>query len=165
MPLTKTTTRAFAASLAMVAAGGTIAGAAVFHLPILGLGRADVASANASPAVKRAAPVARKKVRAKVIVKTRYADEIVHVPTTSGAPPAAATAPAFAAPASQPSSTDPVGVVAEPDETTTLPSPATTVAEHDDEGEDEHEHEHEEADEPDEVEHAHDASDDSVEQP
>src|SRR4051794_10594294 len=36
--LNRTTTRALAASVAMVAAGGTVAGAAVFHIPVLGFG-------------------------------------------------------------------------------------------------------------------------------
>jgi hypothetical protein len=164
VPLTKTTTRAFAASLVMVAAGGTIAGAAVFHLPILGLGRADVASASAAPVAKRAVPVAPKKVHPKVIVKTRYADQIVHVPAPSVASSATPVAAAVtSAPAQPPApSPDPVGTIAEPEETTTTPpSPSTTVAEHDDEGE----HDHEDAAEPDEVEHTHHASDDSVEQP
>ena len=84
--LTKTTTRAFAASLAMVAAGGTIAGAAVFHLPILGLGRADAASAKRRAARRQArrSGCARRLSR-KVVVKTRYADVIVHVPAPSAA--------------------------------------------------------------------------------
>ena len=41
VPFTKTTIRAFAASIAFVAAGATLAGAAVFHLPVLGFGSAS----------------------------------------------------------------------------------------------------------------------------
>ena len=80
MQLTKTTTRAFAASLALVAAGGTIAGAAVFHLPILGFGRADAASANGRAAAAKRPLRSLDKAQPKVIVKTRYVDVIVHVP-------------------------------------------------------------------------------------
>jgi hypothetical protein len=166
---TKTTTRAFAASLAMVAAGGTIAGAAVFHLPILGLGRADVASADAtSTAPKRVVHAVPKKAHRKVVVKTRYADVIVHVPApSSGGSGGAAAIPApSAAPTLQPASSEPVDSVpevTEPEETTTTSvSTPSTVGEHDDEGE--HEDDGEPADAPDVSEHD-DASSAVVGQP
>jgi hypothetical protein len=81
VPFTKTTTRALAASVALVAAGATVAAAAVFELPILGFGRATVASASAVPA--RAVAVHRR-VKPKVIVKVRYVDDVVHRPAPVG---------------------------------------------------------------------------------
>jgi hypothetical protein len=75
VPFTKTTTRALAASIALVAAGATVAAAAVFQLPILGFGHATVASASAVPA---RVVVVRRRVEPKVIVKVRYVDDIVH---------------------------------------------------------------------------------------
>lgn len=81
MPFTKTTTRALAASVALVAAGATVAAAAVFQLPILGFGRATVASASAVPV---RAVVVRQRVKPKVIVKIRYVDDIVHRPAPVG---------------------------------------------------------------------------------
>jgi hypothetical protein len=74
VPFTKTTTRALAASIALVAAGATVAAAAVFQLPILGFGHASIAAASAVPA--RA--VVQRSVEPKVIVKVRYVDDIVH---------------------------------------------------------------------------------------
>lgn len=85
MRFTKSTTRALAASVAFVAAGATVAGAAVFQLPILGFGRADLASATASPAGSRPAlPVVRPPAKAEVIVKSRYVDDIVHRRASAG---------------------------------------------------------------------------------
>ncbi len=77
MSFTKTTTRALAASIAIVAAGATVAAAAVFQLPILGFGSPAVASASATP-VKPTTTVAPRKVVPRIIVKTRYVDDIVH---------------------------------------------------------------------------------------
>jgi hypothetical protein len=144
VPLTKTTTRAFAASLAMVAAGGTIAGAAVFHLPILGINGA-AASTNVAPHTAQAAAAAPKTAHRKVVVKTRVANVIVHVPApTVGSVSGAATwsAPSSASSSMQPeSSTGPH--VSEPQAsapestTTTSVSTTTTVGEHDDQGENE----------------------------
>ena len=155
MQLTKTTTRAFAASLALVAAGGTIAGAAVFHLPILGLGRADAASAKVAPAPKPAA-VAHK-ARRKVVVKTRYADVIVHVP----APSAPAAAASFSAPQSAGRSVQSVSSTAPHNSgrgysqpvysTTTSVSTAPTMGSHEHEGE--HGDSHDSEDAPDAPEH------------
>ena len=157
MQLTKTTTRAFAASLALVAAGGTIAGAAVFHLPILGLGRADAASAKVAPTAPKAAPVAHKAHR-KVIVKTRYADVIVHVPAPSvsgaagalSAPPSAARS-LQSVPSSAPYNPGPR--VSEPVFTTTTTSGSTTptVGSYHDDGE--HGDSHESQDAPEAPEH------------
>ena len=115
MPLNRTTTRALAASVALVAAGGTVAGAAVFHLPILGFGAAN---AGASSAVVRT--VADVRPAAKIapirVVRTRYVDQIVHqhrgaAASRATAPqpsaPVAAASPT-AAPTTPPTSTDPV---------------------------------------------------------
>ena len=94
VPLTKTTIRALAASIALVAAGATVAGAAVFQLPILGFAQARPCRAAVSPGgthvvTRPAAPVK--------IVRTRYVDDIVHRPAPATAYPAvrvvAATAP------------------------------------------------------------------------
>jgi hypothetical protein len=107
VPLSKTTTRAIAASIALVAAGATVAGAAVFHLPMFGFGPTATAGADAAPARPPVAPA--HKVRPRVIVRTRYVDDIVHRPAPrasrapSGAPP---SAPPAAAPA--PNATQPV---------------------------------------------------------
>jgi hypothetical protein len=90
VPLKKTTTRALAASVAFVAAGGTVAGAAVFHLPVLGFGPTNAgatASAVASTTMKKTKTVTPIRV-----VKTRIVDEIVHrraaTRGTAGAAPA-----------------------------------------------------------------------------
>ncbi len=125
MPFTQTTVRALAASAVLVAAGGTVAGAAVLHAPILGFGRAEAASANAAPAsATPGVPGVERKVRPRVVVKTRYADEIVHRPAASS----------YARPASAPSSAQEVWSSA-PSETaptttspTTASSPTTTMA-------------------------------------
>ena len=111
MPLTKSTIRALAASIALVAAGATVAAAAVFQLPILGFAQAH-ASAAVSPGgthvvTRPAAPVK--------IVRTRYVYDIVHRPASATAYPAvrvvAATTPppatlvaAVARPATSPTS-------------------------------------------------------------
>ncbi len=106
MSLTTTSVRALAASIAIVASGATFAGAAVFHLPILGFGRTGVASAAApaTTAATIAKPLAHK-VRPKVIVKTRVVTDIVHrpapVPAVADAawtPPATTAAPPITLP-------------------------------------------------------------------
>ncbi|HTL87658.1 MAG TPA: hypothetical protein VL856_20915 [Acidimicrobiia bacterium] len=78
MPLTQTTTRALAASIAVVAAGATIAGAAVFHLPVFGFG--STSAANAATAPVRSAPTTTNAVAPIKVVRTRYVDDIVHRP-------------------------------------------------------------------------------------
>jgi hypothetical protein len=85
MPLKTSTTRALAASLAFVAAGATVAGAAVFHLPVLGFGRAP--SAHAAVPVT---PVAARKVVPRKVVRTRIVTDIVHRPAPPSAAPARA---------------------------------------------------------------------------
>jgi len=140
--LTKTTTRAFAASLAMVAAGGTIAGAAVFHLPILGINGA-AASANSTPhTAEPAAAAAHNKAHRRVVVKTRFADVVVHVPAPSSGTVAAAadvTAPSGPAPTMEPApstgSHDSGSTISEPQPTTTTSvATPTTMGGHDDGG-------------------------------
>jgi hypothetical protein len=83
MPLTKTTTRAFAASIAFVAAGATVAGAAVFHLPVLGFGPASAAT-RPLPG-RRAVAVEPRKTEPVKIVRTRYVDDVVHRPAPTSA--------------------------------------------------------------------------------
>lgn len=130
MHLTKSTTRALAASVVFVAAGATVAGAAVFQLPILGFGPANVASASAStPHVRPPVAAVPRKVAPKVVVKTRYVDDVVHrraperaypAPTAPGANLAAAapaTRPIDPAPAMENSST-----TAGPSSTTATPT-------------------------------------------
>jgi hypothetical protein len=73
---TKTTARALAAAIAFVIAGGTVAGAAVFHLPILGFGPAPVARTTVAPLTT---PTTRK-VQPRVVERTRFVDEVVHRP-------------------------------------------------------------------------------------
>jgi hypothetical protein len=119
VPFTKTTTRALAASVALVAAGATVAGAAVFQLPILGFGRANVASATTTAARPKPALVVRK-VKPKVVVKTRYVVDIVH----RRAPARAANmqaAPVYASTASAP---PPTAYVQAPAVTVAAPAPA-----------------------------------------
>ncbi len=85
MPLTKTTIRALAASTAFVAAGVTLAGAAIFHVPVLGFSRASAATRSAAPPVDAAVAVRRRTVAPVKIVRTRYVDDIVHRPAPVGA--------------------------------------------------------------------------------
>lgn len=110
MLLDKTTTRAFAASIALVLAGAVVAGAAVFHLPILGFGSAGAESTVPHPSPSTTAHG----VQPRVIVRTKYVDDVVHRPapatsassasaasstgSSSGAPaqPAAGTASTYA---------------------------------------------------------------------
>lgn len=134
MHFTKTTIRALAASAVLVAAGSTVAGAAAFHLPILGFGAAP-ASASPTPAsVKPAAPAARRAVRPRKIVKTRYVDDIVHRPAAVSASPSRAavgTAPTVA-PMTASTSVPPPTVTIDPSTTsTTAPTvaPPTTTPE------------------------------------
>ena len=76
MHLNRTTTRALAASVALVAAGGTVAGAAVFHIPVLGFGAVN---AGATGQVAQVANVASEKpIAPRRVVKTRFVDQIVH---------------------------------------------------------------------------------------
>jgi hypothetical protein len=144
---TKSTTRALAASVAFVAAGATVAGAAAFQLPSLGFGRANVASAAATPGhAKPAVASVRRKVEPKVIVKTRYVTDIVHrraparAYTTSAAPaPAAPVAPVAVAPASRTfvpaPAIAPSTTIAPSSSTTTSPTTAWT-----EDGPDSHDH-------------------------
>jgi hypothetical protein len=84
--LNRTTIRALAASVAMVTAGGTVAAAAVFHIPVLGF-----AAAGAAPKpVERVAAVhaVAKRVAPIRVVKTRYVDEIVHHHSAAPSTPA-----------------------------------------------------------------------------
>ena len=141
MPFSKTTTRAFAASVALVAAGATVAGAAVFHLPILGFGSTAVASATVTPTTAhhaRVAPRHKVKVKPRVIVKIRYVDDIVHRPAPAPAP---APAPVYTQPpAAAPSValvSAPIPAAASP--ATIAPPPVartstTTAAPHTDDG-------------------------------
>jgi len=80
MPLKTSTTRALAASIAFAAAGATCASAAVFHLPVLGFGRAPK-SHVAAPVI----PVVARKVEPRKIVRTRIVTDIVHRPTSPSA--------------------------------------------------------------------------------
>ena len=99
MPLNRTTTRALAASVALVAAGGTVAAAAVFHLPVLGFGPANagatpqqVAAVSFHADATKTAPIR--------VVRTRFVDQIVHRQTghrASAAPPVTASAVTTAA--------------------------------------------------------------------
>src|SRR5690242_2064464 len=109
MTLTKTTTRALAASIAIVSAGATLAGAAVFHLPVLGFRSA--AAAGESSVHRYVQPVHRHTVRPIVVVRTRYVDDVVHrpapassysVPRGAAPYPAPRAAAAIASPAPQP---------------------------------------------------------------
>lgn len=95
MQLNRTTTRALAASVALVAAGGTLAGAAVFHIPVLGFGAANAGAtarqiervASVDTTAKRVAPIR--------VVKTRFIDQFVHHrAAAAAAAPAAPAAPA-----------------------------------------------------------------------
>ena len=95
MPFTKTTARAFAASIAFVVAGATLAGAAVFHLPVLGF---SSASASAAPAPVRKV-LATHKVAPRKIVRIRYVDDVVHRPAPVSAYAAAPVAVTLSAPA------------------------------------------------------------------
>jgi hypothetical protein len=113
--LTKTTTRAIAFSIALVAAGATVAGAAVFQLPILGFGRA-AAGATAAPARR---PVAPHKIRPNVIVKTRIVDDIVHRPAPTRA---------YGAPASTPSPAPMVAVSAANSTAVTAPTSPAVIS-------------------------------------
>ena len=110
MPLDRKTARALAASLALVAAGGTVAGAAVFHLPVLGFGPAN-ADATARPVAGVSLPKAKKTAPVRV-VKTRFVDQIVHKP--AGGPASAH----LSSDASQ--TTDPAASAATP--STTMPA-------------------------------------------
>jgi hypothetical protein len=83
MTLTKTTTRALAASVAIVSAGAMLAGAAVFHLPVLGFH--SVAAASEPQAHGYEHPVARHAVRPIAVVRVRYVDDIVHRPAPASA--------------------------------------------------------------------------------
>ena len=109
MPLNRTTTRALAASVALVAAGGTVAGAAVFHIPVLGFGASNAGAAATQFVQASAVRTSATKALPRRVVKTRYVDQIVHhhsawsgsagVTTAAGvSAPAPAAAPATAAP-------------------------------------------------------------------
>jgi hypothetical protein len=93
MALKRSTARAVAASFAIVVAGATFAGAAVFHLPILGFkSRSPVNGVEQRferPGIVRA--------QKRVVVRTRYVDVVVHRPSAPVAqPPAASTFPTIA---------------------------------------------------------------------
>lgn len=128
MQLTKTTTRALAVSAALVVSAGSIAGAAVFHLPILGLDRTSVASAESTTA--RPAAVVHRAVKPRRIVKTRYVNDIVHIPAPASA--SVQSANTQAAVTLSPVAVAPVAPIAasEPAPTTTTvaePGPTTSV--------------------------------------
>lgn len=129
MPLNRTTTRALAASVALVAAGGTVAGAAVFHIPVLGFGASNAgATATQFAQVAAVRPRAATKVMPRRVVKTRYVDQIVHhqsawsgssattAATAAPPAPAATAAPRHAdqAPTSTPPTMDPNPPAGEP---------------------------------------------------
>ena len=101
MSLNRTTVRALAASVAMFTAGGTVAAAAVFHLPVLGFGAAGVRAPTAQ--VERVAAVHAQPVAPIRVVKTRVVNEIVHhhaAAASMSAPVASAALPGAAAPGS-----------------------------------------------------------------
>jgi hypothetical protein len=86
VPLSTTTTRALAASLALVAAGATFAGTAAFHLPVLGFTQ----PARAALAAREPRPVQVRRLRPKPVrvVRTRVVTDVVHrpAPTPVSAP-------------------------------------------------------------------------------
>jgi len=99
VPLNRTTVRAVAASVAMLTAGGMVAAAAVFHIPVLGFAAAD---AGASPRHFEQAAVSHTKAKAVTpirVVKTRVVDEIVHHQSVAASMPASVASAAVAAPA------------------------------------------------------------------
>jgi hypothetical protein len=98
VPFTKTTARAFAASIAFVVAGATLAGAAVFHVPVLGFSSA-AASSTPTPVRK---VLAIHKVAPRKIVRVRYVDEVVHRPAPVSTYSAAPVAVSYQAPAAPP---------------------------------------------------------------
>jgi hypothetical protein len=104
--LNRTTVRALAASVAMFTAGGTVAAAAVFHLPVLGFDAAAVRAPTAQ--VERVASVHTQPVAPIRVVKTRVVNEIVHHHAVAASMPApiASAAVRVAAPGSV-SSTSP----------------------------------------------------------
>jgi hypothetical protein len=107
VPLNRTTVRALAASVAMFTAGGTVAAAAVFHLPVLGF---DAAGASASPRHLEQAAVIHARAHAVTpvrVVKTRVVTEIVHHHAVAASTSAHAAPVAVAAPA--PASVIPTG--------------------------------------------------------
>jgi hypothetical protein len=98
VPFNRTTIRALAASMAMLTAGGTVAAAAVFHLPVLGF---EAAGASASQGHLEAAVVdTAKPVAPRRVVKTRIVTEIVHhhAAASAAAAPTGVAAPASVAP-------------------------------------------------------------------
>ncbi len=78
MTRTPTTIRALAASVVMVAAAGTIAAAATFHLPVLGFGSAGAALAEPPSAAIRTAPRHVEPIR---VDRTRVVTSVVHRPS------------------------------------------------------------------------------------
>ena len=92
--VTKTTAQAFAASIAFIVAGAVVAGAAVFHLPVLGF---SAPSASAAPAPVRKV-LATHKVTPRRIVRIRYVDDVVHRPAPVSAYPAAPVAVTYQSP-------------------------------------------------------------------
>jgi hypothetical protein len=94
VPFTKTTAQAFAAAIAFVVAGAALAGAAVFHLPVLGF---SSPSASAAPAPVRKV-LAAHKVAPRRTVRTRYVDDVVHRPAPVSAYPAAPVAVTYQMP-------------------------------------------------------------------
>lgn len=103
MSLNRTTIRALAASVAMFTAGGTVAAAAVFHLPVLGFDAAGASSPTAQ--VEPVATVHAKPVVPLRVVKTRVVTEIVHHHAAAASMPAPAAPFAVPAPAASVSST------------------------------------------------------------
>jgi hypothetical protein len=110
MALKRSTARAVAASFAIVVVGGTFAGAAVFHLPILGFRSGSPARAVEQrferPGIVRAS-------KRRVVVRTRIVDVVVHRPS----------APVAAPPIASTSSITGAGPVGTSYDTTTVPAP------------------------------------------
>jgi hypothetical protein len=138
VPFSTTTTRAIAASAAIIAASGTVAGAAVFHVPILGFGRAEIAAATVEPPTNRTPARAPMHSSSRVIVKTRYVDDIVHRRGRIYAAPTLPTSAPVVAPAGAPSATSPTSTAATTSTTATTTS--TSVPRREDDGHDGNEH-------------------------
>ena len=98
MPFNKTTARAFAASIAFVIAGATLAGAAVFHLPVLGFSSASASAARAP--VRKV--LAAHKVTPRRVVRIRYVDDVVHRPAPVSSYPARPVAVSYQPPPAPP---------------------------------------------------------------
>ena len=130
MTRTPQAVRAFAASVVMVTAGGTVATAAVLHLPVLGFGAAS--AAVASPRVaEHSEPAHRAPIR---VVRTRIVDDVVHrpAPISFARPTARPTARSYAPVVQvQPSAPTVANVVSTTTTSTvTMPPPSPTTSGH-----------------------------------